>query len=638
MQLLSAQNLSLTFVTDELFRDVNFNVDSTSRIGLVGKNGSGKTSLFRILTGRQRPSEGQVVLARECRLAYMEQFLDADAEDSLYQAVLKVFAPLLALEKRLEEINALLTVKTEAGLLAEQNRCQEKYADQGGYTYRARLRAALLGLGFTEDDFKLPIYALSGGQRSKAALAKVLLNDANLVLLDEPTNHLDIESIQWLEGFLSSYRGAFILISHDRYFLDKVTTETWDLHHGLLSCYRGNYSAHLEQRESEEDSIRRRYQNQIKEIRRVESIIEQQRRFNQARNYITIASKEKQLERLRTGLLAPEANERGLQFDFNIPPPGGNDVLELHEVAKSFGPKQLFAGADLLIRKGERVFLLGPNGCGKTTLMKIILGREQADRGTVKLGVNIFPTYYDQHHGHITGHESILEHFTNAYPKMTQTRIRTMLGTFLFPGESVGKTLDMLSGGEKARLELMKLILEPANFLLLDEPTNHLDIDSMEAVEQALLAYPGAMLVVSHDRYLINKLADRVYYLKADGLIASIGNYDDLQETLAKLDAAHSAEGEEQGNAPGENGESDYHRRKEAQASQRKRQRQIQQTIDAIRKAEQRLEALEAKMNAPENGTDYQLLMQLNEEKTQVEAEYLSLLEKMEALEKEEEA
>ena len=283
----------MTYVTDELFRDVNFGVEPGDRIGLVGANGAGKTTLFRIISGELAPSEGQVVFSRDCRLAYMEQFLTAAEEDSLYQAVLHIFQPLMELEDRLARINAQLELSADHRLIAEQQRLQEEYSDRGGYTYRARLRSTLLGLGFSESDLSLPISALSGGQRSKAALAKVLLSEADLLLLDEPTNHLDVESIHWLENFLSTRRGAFIVISHDRYFLDQATNQTWDLHHGRLHRYRGNYSAHLRQRESEEDSLRHRYENQMREIRRVEGIIEQQRRFNQARNYVTIASKQK---------------------------------------------------------------------------------------------------------------------------------------------------------------------------------------------------------------------------------------------------------------------------------------------------------------------------------------------------------
>ena len=634
MQIAAGHNLGMTYVTDELFRDVNFGVESGARIGLVGANGAGKTTLFRIICGELAPTEGQVILNRDCRLSYMEQFLTADEDDSLYQAVLQIFAPLMELEARLEKVNAELENRDDASLIAEQHRLQEEYAARGGYTYRARLRSTLLGLGFEEADFTLPVSALSGGQRSKAALAKVLLSEADLLLLDEPTNHLDVDSIHWLENFLSTRRGAFIVISHDRYFLDQATTETWDLHHGRLHRYHGNYSSHLEQRQQEEDSLRHRYESQMREIRRIEGVIEQQRRFNQARNYVTIASKQHQLDRLRAELELPETKERSLHFSFNVPPPGGNEVVELHQVAKAFGDKQLFSGADLRVEKGERVFLLGPNGAGKSTIMKMIMGRVQQDSGSVRLGANVIPAYYDQLHGHIGGAETVLDHFTEAYPRLTQTEIRTMLGTFLFSGEEVEKTLDMLSGGEKARLELMKLILEPANLLLLDEPTNHLDIASMEAVETALLAYPGTMLVVSHDRYLINKLADRIYYLQDDCLIESIGNYDDLLHTLEKRRARQEATAPEAvaAEAPSEGADA-YRRRKEELSQARKHEKQLEKARDTVSRLEAEMDRLEAEMNDPAHAADYQLLMELQEKKDRAEAEYLAALEKLEELE-----
>ncbi len=530
MQLLSAHNLSLTFVTDNLFRDISFSVGERSRIGLVGMNGSGKTTLMKIITGGLTPSSGSLTRARDCRIAYLEQFLAADESDTLYQVVEQVFAPLIALEAELDAIAARLLEGADQQLISDQARLSERFADAGGYSFRSRVRGALLGLGFSEADFSLPLSALSGGQRSKAALAKVLLTPAELMLLDEPTNHLDVDSVRWLESYLASYKGAFILISHDRYFLDQACEETWAMHHHSLHRYKGNYSSYLEQRAAAEESVAHRYSHQVKEIRRIEGIIEQQRRFNQARNYITIASKQKQLERLRADLVAPEKAERTLGFNFNSPPPGGHEVLEAAGLSKSFGDNHLFSAVNLCLNKGERVFLIGPNGCGKSTLMKIILGREAADSGYVRLGVNIFPAYYDQLHHALAGEETVLEHFTNAYPRLTQTQIRTMLGSFLFSGETVGKTLDMLSGGEKARLELMKLIMQPANLLLLDEPTNHLDAESVLWLEQHLASYEGAILAVTHDRYFLDHVAEWICEVDRGRLYPYEGNYSTYLE------------------------------------------------------------------------------------------------------------
>ena len=646
MQLLTGHDLSLSFHTREIFSQASFGVEAGAHIGLVGANGCGKTSLFRVLAGTLQPDSGTVSLSREARLAYMEQFLQAEEEESLQSAVMRVFAPLQALERRLEEVNARLerTDHPSQALLEEQQRLQERYGDQGGYTYRARLRSTLLGVGFREEDLLLPVSALSGGQRSRAALAKVLLTDANLLLLDEPTNHLDIQGVEWLEGFLSSYKGSFLLISHDRYFLDRVTTETWALHHQRLHCYKGNYSAHLAQRDTDEESLRRRYENQMREIKRIQGIIEQQRRFNQERNYVTIASKQKQLQRLQAELVVPETKERTLRFHFTVPPPGGNDVLELHQVQKSFDGRLVFHGVDLRLSKEERVFLLGPNGCGKSTLMKLIAGRLQPDGGMVRLGVNIHTAYYDQLHDHLTGSQTILSYFTNRYPRLTQTEIRTMLGSFLFSGDAVEKTLSTLSGGEKARLTLMELLLAPANLLLLDEPTNHLDIASMEAVEQALLEYPGTILAVSHDRYLINKLADRIYIMEADGLTESLGNYDEYLErkpagTGTEAPARTQPVQPQTVKAPpepvksaGTKGGEEYRRRKEEQAAARREQKRLEKLEQDIARLETELDATTTQLNDPALAADYQRLMELAAAQQRLEAELLARMEEWDAL------
>ena len=640
MQLLTGHDVSLSFHTREIFSQVSFGVEAGAHIGLVGANGCGKTSLFRVLVGQLPPDTGTVSLSREARLAYMEQFLQAEEEESLQSAVMRVFAPLQALERRLEEVNAALerTPHPSQALLEEQQRLQERYGDQGGYTYKARLRSTLLGVGFQEADLALPVSALSGGQRSRAALAKVLLTDANLLLLDEPTNHLDIQGVEWLEGFLSTYKGSFLLISHDRYFLDRVTTETWSLHHQRLHCYRGNYSAHLRQRDTDEESLRRRYENQMREIKRIQGVIEQQRRFNQERNYVTIASKQKQIQRLQAELVVPENKERTLRFHFNVPPPGGNDVLELHQVRKRFDGREIFHGVDLRLSKGERVFLLGPNGCGKSTLMKMIAGQLQPDSGMVRLGVNIHTAYYDQLQDRLTGSQTILGYFTNRYPRLTQTEIRTMLGSFLFSGDAVEKTLSTLSGGEKARLTLMELLLAPANLLLLDEPTNHLDISSMEAVEQALLEYPGTILAVSHDRYLINKLADRIYTMRTDGLTESLGNYDDYLERQA-ADGAEPGERTQSGKTQLEpdkpletKGSAEYRRRKEEQAAARREQKRLEKLEQDIARLERELDATTAQLNAPELAADYQRLMELAAAQQRLETELLARMEEWDAL------
>ena len=624
--LVSAQNLGMSFDIEPLFAGLNFRLETGARIGLVGPNGCGKTTLFRLINKQLKPTAGGLSLARDTVLGYMEQ-QPKNLELTLCEAVREVFAPLMAVEAELQELNRRLEQESKPELLARQHDLQEKFAAGGGYTYESRLNAALKGLGFLEQELYLPLHRLSGGQRSKALLARALLKEADLLLLDEPTNHLDIEALEWLEGFLTNWRGAFIIISHDRYFLDKLTATTWELAAGRLYQYRGNYSDHLAQKEARENSLAHRQEQAKREARRLEAMIEQQKSFNRERNYRTVASKQKQLARIEAEAeaLSPLAAERQLNFRFVTPPPGGREVLRVYEVSKTFGARRLFADLDIEVDKGERVFLLGPNGCGKTTLLKIILGQLNADNGQVKLGVNIYPAYFDQITGSFAGERTILEELTERFPRLTQLELRSALGRFLFGGEDVYKPVAQLSGGEKARLTLLTLMLTPANFLLLDEPSNHLDLTAREAVEQALLEYSGAMLIVSHDRYLINKLAQRIYVMEPNGLTHYLGNYDDYlaKQTLLKTAApeAKAAPGKEKMGRGGE----EYWQRKEEQSRRRKAERRLQLAEAAVRQAEEELQQIDEAIEAA--ATDYLRLAELATQREQAEAALLSCYE-----------
>ncbi|MCL1905604.1 MAG: ABC-F family ATP-binding cassette domain-containing protein, partial [Clostridiales bacterium] len=467
--------------------------------------------------------------------------------------------------------------------------------------------------------------------------ARALLKEANLLLLDEPTNHLDIDSLEWLEGFLAAWRGAFIIISHDRYFLDKLTTATWELAAGRLYTYSGNYSAHLTQKEARENSLAHRQEQAKREARRIEAIIAQQKSFNRERNYRTVASKQKQLARVRAEVeeLSPLAAAGQLNFRFVAPPPGGKEVLRTYGLSKAFGPRRLFEKVELAVDKGERVFLLGPNGCGKTTLLKILMGQLSPDNGQVRLGVNIVPAYFDQMAGSFDSSRNILEELTERFPRLTQHELRSALGRFLFGGEDVYKPVAQLSGGEKARLTLLTLMLTPANFLLLDEPSNHLDLAAREAVEQALLEYSGAMLVVSHDRYLINKLARRLYVLGPGGLSQYLGNYDDYlaKQALLYVDTPKQAETEQYpgGERTGRGGE-EYRQRKEEQSRRRKAERRLMLAEQGVEQAEQKLRQLEAAIE--EAATDYLRLTELAEEHRRAEAALILCYEEWEEAQK----
>ncbi|MCL2496236.1 MAG: ATP-binding cassette domain-containing protein [Clostridiales bacterium] len=625
MSLVIAHDLSISFTTEPLFTGLSFRVEAGARIALTGANGSGKTTLARLISGQLTAGEGAVSLSREARIGYMEQ-QPRDLDWGLRQTVREVFSALMAIEEELSALNRRLEEQSSAELLSRQQYLQEQFARRGGYTYESRLNAALRGLGFLPEEMDLPLRSLSGGQRSKALLARALLKEANLLLLDEPTNHLDIEALEWLEAYLATWRGAFIIISHDRYFLDKLTGETWELAGGKLYQYKGNYSAALVQKEARENSLRHRQEQARREARRIEAIIEQQRGFNRERNFKTIASKQKQLARTEAKAreLAPLAAEQNLSFSFVTPPPGGQEVLRLNGIAKGFGDRQLFSGADMAVNKGERVFLLGPNGSGKTTLLKIILGQLQPDSGYVKLGANIHPSYFDQTAGALDTHRDVLGELTERFPLLTQNQLRGMLGHFLFRGEDVYKPVAALSGGEKARLTLLALMLKPANLLLLDEPSNHLDLVSREAVEQALLEYGGAMLVVSHDRYLINKLAQRIYMLQADGLKAYLGNYDDYLAKQAQLSAMpqprqSNKEAEATGEAVAGKGGTEYARRREEQSRLRKIRRRVESAEAAVMASEEKVYRLDA--DIVDAAADYLRLTELLSQREQAQAE-----------------
>ncbi|MCR4962827.1 MAG: ABC-F family ATP-binding cassette domain-containing protein [Firmicutes bacterium] len=613
MILCAADRLHKSFAGEELFGPVRFTLEENAHVGLTGPNGCGKTTLLRILCGQMAADQGQITFAKGVRPAYMEQILSVSPHTPLLTAVEEVFAPLFAIEQRLAQLSEILEKQPLPAFIDEQQRLQEEYQRRGGYTCRSRARSALLGLGFADGELEKPVGTLSGGQRSKALLARMLLSESPLLLLDEPTNHLDIAAIEWLEGFLSGYRGAFILISHDRYFLDKTTNETWRFAHGRLQCYKGNYSEFKRKKAAEQLSLRHAYQNQCKEIRRLEEMIAQQRRFNQAHNYVTIASKEKQLAKLKESLVVPEEEEATLHFRFHTPLPGGNEILRLHQVKKGFGGKPLFSGVDLEINKGERVFLLGANGCGKTTLLKIILGLLPADGGMVKPGINVHMGYYDQIQAPSTSEKTVLQELYDCFPRMSQTQLRTALGCFLFPGEQALKPAVGLSGGERARLELLKLMLQPANFLLLDEPSNHLDVSSREAVEKALLDYEGTMLVVSHDRYLINRLASKIYYMTADGLTLYPGNYDYYLEKRLLHAGKEAIAGPKKREESAGGQKADYLRRKEEQSRRRRLETAARRLEEQIDQTEQALERHKESLTDPDIAADYQRLTEISQ-------------------------
>ena len=541
MPALSVRNLTMTFIERNLFTDVSFDVEERDKVGFIGANGVGKTTLFKILNGEISPVSGTVTFSKNVRPGYMEQHACNNPRADVYHELLSVFDYLSDMET---EISALAhQIDNKSGNLDElverQTMLIEQLERAGGLTYKSRTRSALLGLGFSENDFTMPVGNLSGGQRSKLCLAKLLLSQSNMLLLDEPTNHLDIDAIAWLEGFLRDFKGAMIIISHDRYFLDNVTNKTIELEHNRAMVYKGSYSEFVKKKESVNESLKNKYEHDLKEIKRIEGIVEQQKRWGQAHNFITAASKQKEADRIKDGLVAPESELETMRMHFEPRCESGNDVLICKNLAKSFDDKQLFKNVDIHIRKGERVFIIGGNGCGKTTLFRILTGKTPMNSGEYDYGANVEIGYFDQMQQNLDLSKTALDEVWDTFPNMTQTEVRSALASFLFKGDEVFKSLSKMSGGERARVSLLKLMLKGSNFLLLDEPTNHLDASSREELEKTLLDYSGTMLIVSHDRYFINKIADRILLLTNNGVKEYLGNYDYyLERTTAEKSGA----------------------------------------------------------------------------------------------------
>ncbi len=630
MPLLSAHHLSKYFGERALFRDLSFDVEEKSRIGLVGANGCGKTTLFHLLTGELTPDDGQVVKFKTARIGYMQQHMSGDASVTLYDDVLTVFEPLIKTERQLEDQLMLLADPAHAEdvrLIEEHSRMREQFEAAGGLYYKARVRSALLGLGFSENDLSRTMDTFSGGQRSKAAMARLLLSDSNLLLLDEPTNHLDIAAVEWLESFLSEYRGAIIVISHDRYFLDRVTNKTMEIANGRLYVTNGNYSVHKEKRQIDAEIERKHYVHAQREIKRIEDNITLLKQWNREKSIRAAESREKRVERLKAELVIPEEELSAIRFDFTAAKTSGNEVIEAGELAKSFDGKTLFSGVDLHLRRAERVFLYGPNGCGKTTLLKIVNGLLKPDRGFVRLGANVSVGYYDQTQSGLSDEKMAIDELWDAYPHLTQTQIRSAMAAFLFRGDDVFKPVGLLSGGERARLLLLKLMLAGDNLLLLDEPTNHLDIASREALEEALSGYEGTMLIVSHDRYFINRMARRMVWLTANGAKSVEGGYDALCERMKREEQAAPVTSAEQSKKS-----SNSSQKRENAAERRRVSAQLRQIEQQIAQTEQEAAAAKDQLELPETAADYEMVMELSQRIEELDGRLLDLMTQWEDL------
>ncbi len=624
MSCISVQNLSLSFGEKTLFDNVSFDVYEKDKIGFVGANGVGKTSLFKILTGEYQPISGAAFLGKNVKLGYMEQHTCSENK-TVYEELISVFDDLIKLEKELDDIALRLTLDPLPELIAKQDLLNEQFTRNGGLTYKSLTKSCLIGMGFSEADFDKSTSKLSGGQRSKLILSKLLLSKCDLLLLDEPTNHLDIKSIEWLEGFLSSFSGAFIVISHDRYFLDRVTDKTVEIENKKMRSYKGNYSEFLAKKQAEQKAISEKYENDMKEIERLEGIIAQQRQWNREKNIKTAESKEKVIERIKAQLVVPDAKLKKIRFDFTPKCVSGEDVLEVSDLSKSFGDKKIFENASFSVKKGERIFLVGANGCGKTTLLKIIMGDLAADGGRYKFGANLFTGYFDQVQAKLDLSKTAIDEVWSAFPAMTETKIRNALAAFLFTGDDVYKRLSDCSGGERARIALLKLMLGQYNFLLLDEPTNHLDAYSREELENTLMNYSGTMLIVSHDRYFINKLATSIIALTPQGINKYVGNYDEYI-----LEKEETAEPQKQKKAPKQN---DYKLQKERQSAMRKLKTAVSRLEGQIEDLEDEIALLEEQLNCnPPYEEFLKISSELQQKSEQRDTAYEDWAEKSEQL------
>lgn len=620
MPALSVRNLTMTFIERNLFTDVSFDIESNDKVGFIGANGVGKTTLFKILNGEISPTSGTVTFEKNTRVGYMEQHACNNPRIDVYSELLSVFDYLADMEKEISAVTNDIDNKNGDlnELVERQTHLIESFENLGGLTYKSRTRSALLGLGFKESDFTMPVGSLSGGQRSKLCLAKLLLSQSNMLLLDEPTNHLDIGSVNWLEGFLRDFKGAMIIISHDRYFLDRVTNKTIELEHNRTMCYKGAYSEFIEKKKAYNESLKNKYENDLKEIKRIEGIVEQQKRWGREHNFITAASKQKEADRIKAQLVTPDSELETMHMHFEPKCESGNDVLICRGLAKSFGEKHLFKNVDIHIRKGERVFILGSNGCGKTTLFKILTGKCPQDSGEYDFGANVQVGYFDQMQQNLDLSKTAIDEVWDAFPNMTQTEVRCAMASFLFRGDEVFKPLSKMSGGERARISLLKLMLKGGNFLLLDEPTNHLDSSSREELENTLKEYGGTLLIISHDRYFINKLADRVLVMTPDGVTEYLGNYDYyLERTKSEIGESKA----EKAAVNKEKPQNDYFLQKQKQSEERKRRTRLSKAEAEIERLDGEIEKTQALLSSEEVAADYEKLIELTNRLEQLQQE-----------------
>lgn len=632
--ILSCQNINKAFGTNEVLKNVNFHLEEREKAALIGPNGAGKSTLLKIIMQEMSADSGEIIISRGKTIGYLAQHQEQISGRTIYEELLEVKQYILDMEEKIRIMEQ--NMKTVTGreldeLLANYSRLTHQFELENGYSCKSEIVGVLKGLGFTEDEFSKKVDTLSGGQKTRVALGKLLLSNPDIILLDEPTNHLDMDSIAWLENYLLNYKGAVFIVSHDRYFLDKVVTKVVEIDHGNVRMFQGNYSSYAQKKAQIRDAEYKAWLNQQQEIKHQEEVIAKLKSFNREKSIRRAESREKMLDKIE---VLDKPVEDTMEMKLTLTPRiiSGNDVLTVTDLSKSFPQQQLFSHIDFSIQRGERVAIIGANGTGKTTILKILNGLIPADEGTVELGSKVLIGYYDQEHHVLNMDKTIFEEISDDYPYLTNTEIRNVLAAFLFTGDDVFKPIHTLSGGERGRVSLAKLMLSEANFLILDEPTNHLDIVSKEILEQALNRYTGTVLYVSHDRYFINQTATRILDLTNQAMVNYIGNYDYYLEKKDELTQIYAPETVVATEEASSTSKLDWKQQKEEQARQRKRENELKKTEQDIEKLENRDKEIDEEMAQPEIAVNVAECIRLSKEKAEIAEKLEVLYEKWEEL------
>lgn len=645
--ILSCQNITKSFADTTILSDISFQINEGEKVALIGINGCGKSTLLKIIQQELSPTSGQVILKKDISVGYLAQNPSHNSNKTIYEEVLSVKQDIIDAEAQIRDYEIMMKNASPEeldNLYKQYNNALHSFESRNGYAYKSEITGVLNGLGFTQEDYDRPINSLSGGQKTRVALGKILLENPDLLILDEPTNHLDIDSITWLEGFLSSYKGAVLIVAHDRYFLDKIVTKVIGIENTKINVYQGNYSEFAKKLAHIRESKLREYLNQQQEIKHQEAVIEKLRSFNREKSIKRAESREKLLSKMTLVDKPVNINDK-MKISFSTQVESGNDVLSVKGLSKTFGNNTLFSDLSFDIKKKERVAIIGGNGTGKTTILKIINQLLDANEGEITYGSNVSIAYYDQEHQVLNEDNTLFEEISDAYPSMDNTHIRNVLASFLFTNDDVFKKISSLSGGEKGRLSLAKLMLSNANLLILDEPTNHLDITSKEILEEALVNYEGTVLYVSHDRYFVNKTATRILSLTGKKIISYPGNYDFYIENKAhyedvylhgkgftKVSGTTSSLTASTDNSKKSDGLLDWEAAKQQKAILRKRQNEIKKIEDEIDSLETRNMELDELMAQPQTAANLEKLLPLSKEKEANEERLLLLMEQWETL------